>query len=307
MKTILPIVACLLLLGTAFSQEACGVPTYDTPSVVLNPLKLIPKSDLPTQWSWGDVNGTNFLTLMRNQHIPTYCGSCWAFASTAALSDRIKIARNAAFPDINLAPQVLISCERPSHGCHGGSASTAYQYIYNYSITDETCTNYQARGWDNGVDCTQFIKCGNCNPNTGCFNQPEYYIYSISEYGTVKGENEIINELYQRGPVACYIDATLLHNYTGGIIATNASWSINHVVSITGYGEENSEPFWIVRNSWGTYWGENGFFRIYRGNNTLGIEDTCAWAVPKDTWTNGVKNTTEDILDSEQKTMIEEV
>merc|ERR1711923_35476 len=59
---------------------------------------------------WGDVDGVNYLTQTKNQHIPQYCGSCWAQAATSSLSDRIKIARKAAWPDINIAPQVLISC-----------------------------------------------------------------------------------------------------------------------------------------------------------------------------------------------------
>ena len=58
------------------------------------------------EWFWGDVNGVNYLTQTKNQHIPQYCGSCWAQAATSSLSDRIKIARNAAWPDINIAPQV---------------------------------------------------------------------------------------------------------------------------------------------------------------------------------------------------------
>ena len=71
-------------------------------------LILVP--NMPKNFWWGNVNNTDYLTFQRNQHIPIYCGSCWAFASTSALSDRIKIARKAAWPDINLSPQVLISC-----------------------------------------------------------------------------------------------------------------------------------------------------------------------------------------------------
>jgi cathepsin X len=93
-------------------------------------------SDLPKNYWWGNVNGVNYLTLQRNQHIPVYCGSCWAFAATSALSDRIKINRKAQWPDILLAPQVLISCEYPEKGCHGGDHKAAYQWIYNNNITD---------------------------------------------------------------------------------------------------------------------------------------------------------------------------
>jgi cathepsin X len=66
--------------------------------------ELKPVKDLPTQWIWSEIEGKSMLTNIRNQHIPQYCGSCWARASTSALSDRIKIARNAAWPDINIAP-----------------------------------------------------------------------------------------------------------------------------------------------------------------------------------------------------------
>lgn len=128
-------------------------------------------ADLPTNYFWGNVNGTNFLTYQRNQHIPVYCGSCWAFASSSALSDRIKIARKAQWPDINIAPQVLISCETPDEGCHGGDAKTAYEWIHKHNITDETCSPYQAFGHDNGIGCTSEIKCKNCLPGKGCWAQ----------------------------------------------------------------------------------------------------------------------------------------
>jgi len=58
----------------------------------------------PEDFNWWNVGGVNYLTEVKNQHIPSYCGSCWAQGSTSALSDRIKIARGAAWPDINIAP-----------------------------------------------------------------------------------------------------------------------------------------------------------------------------------------------------------
>ena len=60
--------------------------------------------DLPDEFLWNDNNGTNYLTNVFNQHVPQYCGSCWAHAATSSLSDRIKIARKAAWPDINISP-----------------------------------------------------------------------------------------------------------------------------------------------------------------------------------------------------------
>jgi len=282
----------LIVLSIFFiCSNSCHIPSHHIQTVVKHPLKILPFEKLPKNWLWNNINGTNFLTVIRNQFIPQYCGSCWSFGSTSSLSDRIKIMRNAQWPDYELAPQVLLSCAQVSHGCSGGSSGVAYQYIYNYNITHESCSNYQARGWKNGLGCTPEVKCRTCDSNGNCKVPDSYPIFSIEEYGFVKGELNMMNEIYQRGPISCAMDSTKIANYTGGIVnATEGGKVLNHIISIVGFGEENSVPYWLVRNTHGSAWGEKGFFRIIRGINNLGIESSCYWAVPRDTWTNNVRN-----------------
>lgn len=243
---------------------------------------MLPIEQLPSSLFWGNVSGVNYLTVNRNQHIPQYCGACWAFAATSAMSDRIKIMRNATWPDVNLAPQVLVSCDSESEGCAGGDPNSAYAYIHDHGITDETCSLYQARGYTNGKPCSAEAVCMNCATNGTCFAQDSYYLYSVDDYGTLSGEQKMMNELLD-GPIACAIDATpQFDNYTHGIFNdTTGATDLNHIVSLVGWGVQKGVKYWIGRNSWGRYWGEDGFFRIVRGTNNLGIEEYCAWAMPK--------------------------
>jgi cathepsin X len=182
---------------------------------VVTPLKEV--ADLPDTHIWNNVDGVNYLTNLRNQHVPSYCGSCWAHAATSAMSDRIKIARKAAWPDINVAPQVLISCSGDD-GCHGGEAFNAFEWMSKNEITDETCAIYRARGHDNGEACSAQLKCENCMPGKPCFAQDNYKVYQTEEYGHVKGEAAMMQEIYQRGPIACGIAVPdALEDYTSGI------------------------------------------------------------------------------------------
>jgi len=126
-----------------------------------------------------------------------------------------------------------------------------------------------------------------------CFTPKKFDKYFVEENSDVEGssrqeqEDNMMAEIYHRGPIACGIAVPqALENYTSGIFEdTTGDRSLVHDISVVGYGVENGKKFWIVRNSWGTAWGENGFFRVVRGINNLGIEGgSCAWATPKDTW-----------------------
>jgi cathepsin X len=137
----------------------------------------------------------------------------------------------------------------------------------------------------------------NCAHGGGCWAQDNYKIYGVDEYGKVKGEQAMMQEIYQRGPIACGVAVPdSLENYTSGIYHdTTGATQLAHGISVVGFGVENGTKYWTVRNSWGTHWGEDGFFRIIRGINNIGIESDCSWATAKDTWTNDTrhKNTEE--------------
>lgn len=107
----------------------------------------------------------------------------------------------------------------------------------------------------------------------------------------------MMQEIYQRGPIACGIATTPeMHKYKGGIFEDKTGdMDITHEISIVGFGEsEEGVPFWLIRNSWGTQWGEEGFMRLIRGKNNLAVESDCAWATPIDTWTSKVTHKTTD-------------
>jgi len=91
-------------------------------------------------------------------------------------------------------------------------------------------------------------------------------------------------ELFQNGPISCGMDVTdAFENYTGGIYSEKKLFPlINHEIAIVGYGldEATQTEYWIGRNSWGTYWGEYGYFRMQMHSDNLAIENDCTAGIP---------------------------
>jgi len=165
----------------------------------------------------------------------------------------------AMWPEINLAPQVLIN-EDGGGTCNGGNAPGVMRYIEKNGIPDETCQAYQAKNNPHGKQTSLNI-CENCVPgNTSstftpgvCSKKTNYTLYWVTQYGPVSGVNNMKSEIYARGPISCGIDATdEFLQYTGGIYSEPNRNNINHEISVIGWGvTDNGEEYWVGRNSWG--------------------------------------------------------
>jgi cathepsin X len=244
-----------------------------------------------------------------NQQSPNVCGSCWAEAATGALSDRFTLATQGVLR-AQLAPQVLLNFDARISGgsCNGGSDLKAYEFMHRYGIVDDSCQPFVGLNWLHGFSVAGMVdpekvrehQCFECDWNGVCdFRSEHVELYFAEEFGQVTGEQEMMNEIATRGPIACSLnsDAVSFDQYHGGIITCprdspltehvecKSPWT-DHVIVIAGYGydEETGLKFWVGRNSYGSSWGEGaggGWFRLERGVNALNIEAyPCSWAVP---------------------------
>lgn len=247
--------------------------------------------DYPADFSWCDQDGVSYCTMSRNQHIPQYCGSCWAHGSVSALGDRIKIARKAAAVDINLSVQHILNCGSEVGSCYGGSIIGPYYWLHKQGskgISYETSNPYLACSYDseeglckgNDWSCNDMNVARTCStfpPEGKCVGLARYPNATIAEYGSISGQSAMMSEIHSRGPISCGIDASKILDYTSGIYDGPGS-EVDHVISVVGWGtdETTGNMYWIIRNSWGEYWGEFGYMRSTFGS--LLVEDECAWA-----------------------------
>jgi cathepsin X len=253
-------------------------------------------------FNWCDLN---LCVKSKNQHIPHYCGACWAFGTISALEDRLKIFRNGKSPDISLSIQHILNCINIEEAsCNGGNLNSVYEWLLYNKISYETSMPYLSCSIDSDINFCKSIKeelkCNELNIARTCIDSSEtsisnsknndicvglyhYPNLTIEKYYYIHGITKMKYEIYTNGPIACEIDASLLISYTTGIL-TGDGFEANHVIEVVGWGE----TYWIIRNSWGEYWGEFGFARIKF--NSLGLNNYNCIAAKIKTFTSPENN-----------------
>jgi C1A family cysteine protease len=200
-------------------------------------------------WDW---RSKGVVTPPRNQGV---CGSCFIFSALANLESQYAMKHNGA--QIYLSTQQVLSCANYRMACVGGLMEITYNYLQKAggAILEQTLP-YSGR-------ITQCPYPRGVNP-----------VVKVTGYNRLPttDETQIANYLVQIGPLATGIHGDLLYYYKSGIITTYCPSKLNHAVLIVGYGaSSNGIPYWIIKNSWGTTWGEGGYFRIKRGIGQCGI------------------------------------
>ena len=198
----------------------------------------------PPSFDWRNDNGQSYVTAVRNQGS---CGSCWAFATTAALESNVMIATGWS---IDHAEQILVSCSGAG-SCSGGYIQYASDYIRNPGLPPESYYPYTATN-------------GACSNAGSDWQKDTSFITSWHYAGgtTTPTVDQIKDELVTYGPLVTTMDVYSDFYYYKDGVYKHATGTLQggHAVLIVGY--DDTGQYFIVKNSWGSGWGESGYFRI---------------------------------------------
>jgi len=181
-----------------------------------------------------------------------YCGSCWAFSVTEQI-ESAAITSGLLTTSQKLSPQQIVSCDVTDYGCDGGNTETAYAYVEKAGgimlDTDYPYTSY-------------YDETGTCDVDS------EDFKVTVDSYYTVSGETEMETYVLETGPLSVCLAASTWSTYTSGIISS-CDHNVDHCVQVVGVDMDSD--YWIVRNSWGTEWGEEGYIYLETGSNLCDI------------------------------------
>eukprot|EP00605_Chrysophyceae_sp_TOSAG23-4_P000013 GSChrysophyteH1.ASY1.ANO1.13.1 assembled CDS len=245
--------------------------------ILHNVKKVSPMKDQPESFDW---KNTGAVTPVQDQG---FVGTCWAFSTTANIEGQYYMSNNST---LKLSEEYLVDCDGTADydlnhadcSVFGGWPYLAYQFVMESGgMPTEEAYPYCA-GTGDCYPCMQ-------GPEKLC-GPPPYY---LKDWRSVSDdEQEILTDLVATGPLSVLLDAQGLQYYKGGIWNGKSSarsyggcskTSLDHAVLLTGYGSESDTPYWSVKNSWGTKWGEEGYFRIVRGEGKCGINTAVTTSI----------------------------
>eukprot|EP00934_Nitzschia_sp_Nitz4_P008302 Nitzschia sp. Nitz4//scaffold20_size174350//115706//117351//NITZ4_002115-RA/size174350-augustus-gene-0.54-mRNA-1//-1//CDS//3329541848//8292//frame0 len=207
-------------------------------------------TDRPEEVNWVGLGG---VTPVKNQGS---CGSCWAFSTTGAL-EGAKFVRTGEL--VALSEQNLLDCDHQDLGCNGGLMDNAFKF-------DE-----KTGGLCSEADYPYMAKQGTvCNP-TNCTDVPGTIVSTF--YDVPTGDADALMAAISMQPISIAVQADqfAFQFYKTGVLTDESCGErgeIDHGVLAAGYGtdSETGEPYWLVKNSWGATWGENGYIRMSRNS-----------------------------------------
>lgn len=236
---------------------------------------------LPPSFDWRNKAGQDWMTSVRDQG---GCGSCWAFSAVGVTEPAYNIYSKNPNLDLDLSEEYLVSDCSNAGNCCGGWHNEALKYIRNNGIPDENCMPYV-----DGPDCTcSDDTCdANCNYWTGsscsdatCSDRCADWqsrLKKIAQYGSVpSGQTDIKDRLIAIGPLSVVmgIGDEFGGYFDGDIYRCTDDSGINHAVIIAGY--DDASGYWIVKNSWGSTWNGDGYFKV--GYGECAIESSVFYA-----------------------------
>jgi C1A family cysteine protease len=188
-----------------------------------------------------------------------YCGSCWAFSATEQIeSDSMRTLGT----DYILSPEQVTQCAPIAQGCGGGWTEVAYGYVH-------------AAG---GIETDDAYPYTSYNGVTGtCHVEKSQEVVTVNSFTSISGgETDMANYVLSTGPLSICLDANNWSTYSGGIM-TVCGQQVDHCVQAVGVDTSSTGGYWIVRNSWGTSWGEDGYIYLAYGKNTCNLTNDPTW------------------------------